>query len=39
AAARTLDGLWNTIASLLDRFTPAECAAYFRHCGYAQSER
>lgn len=37
AAERTTDALWNRIGSLLDRFTPAECAAYFRHCGYPQS--
>ncbi len=37
AAARTVGALWNTIAALLDRFSPAECAACFRHCGYAQS--
>jgi transposase len=39
AAARTVSALWDTIGSLLDRFSPAECAAYFRHCGYAQSAR
>jgi transposase len=33
AAARTVDGLWNTIASLLDRFTPAECAAIMGTAG------
>jgi len=31
AAARSADALWRTIGSLLDRFSPAECAAYFRH--------
>jgi transposase len=39
AAARTVGARWDTIGSLLDRFTPAECAAYLRHCGYAQSHR
>ena len=39
AAARTVGALWDAIGSLLDRFSPAECAAYFHHCGYAQSER
>uniref|UniRef100_UPI00356ADAB0 transposase n=1 Tax=Falsiroseomonas sp. TaxID=2870721 RepID=UPI00356ADAB0 len=39
AAARTVAALWDTIGSLLDRFSTAECAAYFRHCGYAQSEQ
>ena len=37
AATRTVGTLWDTIASLLDRFSPSECAAYFQHCGYAQS--
>lgn len=37
AAARTVATLWDTIGSLLDRFSPSECAAYFQHCGYAQS--
>jgi transposase len=37
AAERTTNALWNRIASLLDHFTPTECAAYFRHCGYPQS--
>ena len=39
AAARTVGALWDTIGSLLNRFSPTECAAYFRHCGYAHSER
>lgn len=39
AAARTVGTLWDTIGSLLDRFSPSECAAYFQHCGYAQSGR
>ncbi len=39
AAARTVSALWDTIGSLLDRFTAAECTAYFRHCGYTQSEQ
>jgi transposase len=34
AAERTLDGLWSGIGKLLDRFRPAECANYLRHCGY-----
>ena len=37
AAERTTEALWNRIGSLLDRFSPHECAAYFRHCGYPQS--
>jgi transposase len=35
AAERSVDGLWNRIASLLDAFTPTECANYFRNAGYA----
>ena len=34
AAQRTLDGLWTAIGRLLDAFTPAECANYFRAAGY-----
>ena len=37
AAERTVDELWQTIARLLDRFTPAECANSIRHCSFAQS--
>jgi transposase len=39
AAARTIDALWHAIGQLLDQFTPAECANYLRHCGYAYSAR
>lgn len=35
AAQRTVDGLWKAIGKLIDRFNPAECCNYFRHCGYA----
>jgi transposase len=35
AAERSVDGLWNRIASLLDAFQPNECANYFRNAGYA----
>jgi transposase len=35
AAERSVDALWNRIASLLDVFTPHECANYFRNAGYA----
>jgi len=35
AAERSVDGLWNRIASLLNTFTPDECANYFRNAGYA----
>jgi transposase len=37
AAARTVETLWSTIGSLLNRFPPAECARYLAHCGYGQS--
>ena len=37
AAERTKDALWQTIGRLLDRFSPAECANYIRHCGFAHS--
>jgi transposase len=35
AAERSVDGLWSRIASLLNAFTPDECANYFRNAGYA----
>jgi transposase len=35
AGERSIAGLWNCIAHLLDAFTPAECANYFRNAGYA----
>jgi transposase len=34
ASARTVDELWQTIADILDRFTPEECANYFRNSQY-----
>jgi transposase len=37
AEARTMEALWQTIGRLLERFSPAECANYIRHCGFAQS--
>ncbi len=39
AAERTVEALWKTIGTLLDRFSPTECAYYIRHCGFAQSGR
>ena len=33
-AARTVDDLWAAIARLIDRFTPAECANFFKAAGY-----
>lgn len=34
AAERTVDGLWRTIGTLIDLFTPAECANFFTAAGY-----
>lgn len=34
AECRTADALWETCGPLLDRFSPDECAHYFRHRGY-----
>ena len=34
AAARTKDALWDTIGSVLDAFTPAECQNYLTNSGY-----
>jgi len=34
AAARTKDALWTTLGSLLDAFTPDECANYLANSGY-----
>jgi transposase len=34
AAERTVEGLWSAIGRLIDRFRPAECRNYLRHCGY-----
>lgn len=36
-AARTMQTLWSTFGSLLDRFTAAECERYICHAGYGQS--
>lgn len=35
AAERSVNALWTRIATLLDAFTSAECANYFRNAGYA----
>ena len=37
APERTRDGLWQRIGSLLDHFTPEECANYFQAAGYDHS--
>jgi transposase len=34
AAERTVESLWKTCGTLLDRFHQSECRNYFRHCGY-----
>jgi transposase len=34
AAERSVDALWHRIGTLLDAFTPGECANYLRHDGY-----
>jgi len=34
---RTVDALWNALRTLVDCFTPEECANFFRHDGYFQS--
>ena len=34
AAARTMDDLWDAIATAIKTFTPHECANYFTACGY-----
>lgn len=35
AKQRTVEGLWNLLGQLLDRFPTTECCNYFRNCGYA----
>jgi hypothetical protein len=34
AAARTVEGLWNTIDRIVDSIKPAECANYFPAARY-----
>jgi transposase len=34
AAERTVEALWQTCGTLLERFTETECRNYLRHCGY-----
>ena len=33
-APRTIDSLWDAIATGIDTFTPAECENYFSAAGY-----
>jgi transposase len=35
AAKRTIEDTWRQIGTLLRRFSPQECANYFRNAGYA----
>ena len=35
AAERSVRGLWHRIGSIVQTFSPQECANYFRHAGYA----
>jgi transposase len=35
AAERSVPALWDRIGTILDSFTPDECANFFRHAGYA----
>ncbi len=37
ADERSIAAVWNRIGSLLNEFTPTECANYIRHAGYASS--
>jgi len=37
AEERTPDGLWRRIGTLLQNFSPAECANYLRNAGYAST--
>jgi transposase len=37
AAERTIEATWKRIGQLLDAFTSAECANYFKNAGYAAS--
>ena len=35
ADERSIAAVWHRIGSLLDTFSPTECASYLRHAGYA----
>lgn len=37
AAERSVEALWKRIGSLLDVFSPQECANYFKNAGYAST--
>ena len=34
AAVRTVQGLWRRLGTLIQTFSPQECANYLRHAGY-----
>ena len=36
-AIRTVDALWKALGTLINCFTPQECANFLRHAGYFQS--
>ena len=37
ARCRSIDTLWPLLGECLQRFSPAECRNYFRHCGYSNA--
>ena len=37
AEERTIENVWRRVGDLLERFTPSECANYFRNAGYAST--
>ena len=37
ADARSIAAVWKRIGTLLDQFSPEECANYIRHAGYNQT--
>jgi transposase len=37
AAERTVEATWRRIGTLLETFTPTECANYIRNAGYASN--
>ncbi len=39
ARCRSIETLWPLLGACLPRFTPTECRAYFRHCGYSGAVR
>lgn len=39
ARCRTTETLWPLLGECLKHFTPDECRAYFRHCGYSAATR